>query len=154
YAPQVAELLKESDRDVRSSAARALGAMGAAAKEYAPQVAELLKDSDSNVRSSAADGLLAMGPSSNSLLFWRVLLATYSYPEEKYDRRIDAYLLTSEDPNHSRCVSWLGDRSSDRSKGELRVIRHLTKDETKVAIDALKLALPDSTTYGDEFDKL
>ena len=65
-APQVAEVLKSPDDDVRSSAAEALGWMGTAAASYAPQVAELLKSPDDSVRSLAAGALGQMGPAGAS----------------------------------------------------------------------------------------
>ncbi|MCC5667696.1 HEAT repeat domain-containing protein [Nostoc sp. CHAB 5784] len=54
-APQVAQLLKDSDTDVRKTAAYVLEQMQA--KEQAPQVAQLLKDSDTYVRNAAAKAL-------------------------------------------------------------------------------------------------
>jgi hypothetical protein len=60
-ASRIAELLKDSDWNVRAAAASALGAMGEGAKEQAPRVAELLKDSDQRVQFVAARALGAMG---------------------------------------------------------------------------------------------
>jgi len=69
FAPQVADLLKDQDIDVRIkdqdidvriSAFEALGRMGEAGAKFAPQVAELLKDQEF-VRRSAADALREMG---------------------------------------------------------------------------------------------
>ncbi|WP_228119698.1 HEAT repeat domain-containing protein [Anabaena sp. YBS01] len=50
--PGLLELLKDSESNVRSSAAFALGKIGTEAA--IPGLLELLKDSESNVRSSAA----------------------------------------------------------------------------------------------------
>ncbi|OLT60382.1 HEAT repeat domain-containing protein [Moorena bouillonii] len=61
YAPEIAELLTDSESYVRVSAAYALGQMGAAASEYAPKIAKLLTDSDSDVSHSAARALGQMG---------------------------------------------------------------------------------------------
>ncbi|MEG5059839.1 HEAT repeat domain-containing protein [Microcoleus sp. A2-C5] len=59
--PQLIFLLKDSDADVRSSAARALGNIPAKAKTVVPQLIFLLKDSDAEVRYSAAYALGSMG---------------------------------------------------------------------------------------------
>ncbi|NES81029.1 MAG: HEAT repeat domain-containing protein, partial [Moorea sp. SIO2B7] len=61
YAPQISELLTDSNSYVLASAAYALGQMGAPASEYASQIAKLLKDSDRNVSRSAAKALRQMG---------------------------------------------------------------------------------------------
>ena len=61
FAPQIAELLKDQDSEVRDSAISSLGMMGEAAKQFAPQIAERLWDQDSHVRSSAANALGKMG---------------------------------------------------------------------------------------------
>ncbi|AOX01123.1 hypothetical protein BJP34_18235 [Moorena producens PAL-8-15-08-1] len=61
YAPQIGQLLTDSDSDVRAKAASALGNMGAAASEYIPQIAKLLTDSDSDVHVSATYALGKMG---------------------------------------------------------------------------------------------
>jgi hypothetical protein len=66
----VAELLKNSDQEVRKSAALALGQMRIAAASVAPQVAELLKRSDDSqdvVWLSAADALGQMGTAAASV---------------------------------------------------------------------------------------
>jgi truncated hemoglobin YjbI len=55
FAPDVAKLLKDSDRNVRYFAASALGQMKAT--NIAPQVAALLKDSDTEVQRAAASAL-------------------------------------------------------------------------------------------------
>ncbi|MEG5019098.1 HEAT repeat domain-containing protein [Microcoleus sp. B4-C2] len=51
-------LLKDSDANLRSSAASALESMGAEAKTALPQLVPLLKDSDANVRSPGVAVLL------------------------------------------------------------------------------------------------
>jgi HEAT repeat protein len=61
FAPQVAGLLKDPDRDVRNSAVKALGLMGEAGAEFAPQVAAMREDPDSFIASSAVEALERMG---------------------------------------------------------------------------------------------
>jgi HEAT repeat protein len=53
--PKLVQLLKDSDWNIRSAAAYALGQMQA--KEHAPKLVQLLKDSEQNVRYSAAQAL-------------------------------------------------------------------------------------------------
>ncbi|NEQ82580.1 MAG: HEAT repeat domain-containing protein, partial [Moorea sp. SIO2I5] len=67
-APQIAQLLTHSDRDVRGSAVSALGEMGSAAYKYTPQIAELLTDEDSDVRGSAARALGKMGATASEYI--------------------------------------------------------------------------------------
>jgi HEAT repeat protein len=55
--PQLILLLKDSDADVRSSAASVLGRIGAQAKTAGPQLVPLLKDPDAGVRYSAESAL-------------------------------------------------------------------------------------------------
>ncbi len=59
---QLILLLKDFDRNVRRSAADALGSIGIEAKTAVPQLIPLLKDSDAGVRSSVADALGNIGP--------------------------------------------------------------------------------------------
>ncbi|TAF49542.1 MAG: HEAT repeat domain-containing protein, partial [Oscillatoriales cyanobacterium] len=59
--PLLIPLLQDSDANVRSSTASALGSIGAEAKTAVPQLIPLLKDSDANVRSSAASALGSIG---------------------------------------------------------------------------------------------
>jgi hypothetical protein len=66
-APQVADLLTNSDEGLRVAAAEALGSMGPAAASVAPQVADLLKSSDDGIRKSAAYALRRMGPAAASV---------------------------------------------------------------------------------------
>jgi HEAT repeat protein len=69
-APIIAELLKSGDVAIRSSAAQALGYLGAnAASRYGPALLPLLNDVDSLVRSCAAEslGALAYEPAVASL---------------------------------------------------------------------------------------
>jgi HEAT repeat protein len=66
--PQLVPLLKDSDANVRSSAAYALGSMGAEAKTALPQLVPLLKDSDANVRSNAASALGSIGAEAKTAL--------------------------------------------------------------------------------------
>ena len=61
FVPALIELFKNSDPDVRRSAADVLGEMGAAAKESVPALIELLKDSDPFVRGNAVDALGKIG---------------------------------------------------------------------------------------------
>ncbi|WP_293342989.1 HEAT repeat domain-containing protein, partial [Microcoleus sp. CAWBG58] len=66
--PQLVPLLKDSDANVRRSAASALGGMGAEAKTVVPQLVPLLKDSDANVRSSVASALGGMGAEAKTVV--------------------------------------------------------------------------------------
>ncbi|TAE93187.1 MAG: HEAT repeat domain-containing protein [Oscillatoriales cyanobacterium] len=59
--PLLIPLLKDSDANVRSSTASALGIIGAEAKTAVPQLIPLLQDSDANVRSSTAYALGSIG---------------------------------------------------------------------------------------------
>src|SRR4029077_5719941 len=67
-APQVADLLTNSDEGLREAAAETLGSMGPAAASVAPQVAHLLKSSDDGIRKSAAYALRYMGLAAASLV--------------------------------------------------------------------------------------
>ena len=110
----------------------------------------LLNDPNDDVRSSAGQLLVAMGPLSNSVVFWRVLTASYSYPESRYNRRVDAYLLFGDETNHALCISWLGDRSED----ELLDLKTLKKDEAirlnqNLPQPVIDLPIPASTLEED-----
>ena len=58
-ASRIAALLKDKDRDVRMTAAKALGSLGA--KEQAPAIVERLKDEDPDVRRAAVEALGTLG---------------------------------------------------------------------------------------------
>jgi vesicle coat complex subunit len=60
--PALAQRLKDSDPNVRYSAARALGKYGPQAREYVPDLVQALKDRDKTVRMGAAYGLADVGP--------------------------------------------------------------------------------------------
>ncbi|MEG4276798.1 HEAT repeat domain-containing protein [Microcoleus sp. MON1_C1] len=72
--PQLIPLLKDSDRNVRSSAAFALGRMGAGAKTAVPQLIPLLEDSDADVRSSAISALGNIGSETKTAVPQLILL--------------------------------------------------------------------------------
>ena len=72
--PQLIPLLKDSDADVRSSAADALGNIGAEAKTAVPQLIPLLKDSDAGVRINAACALWNMGAEAKTAVPQLILL--------------------------------------------------------------------------------
>jgi len=59
--PALAEALKDEDREVRSSAAKALGEIGESAVSAVPALAEALKDKGREVRWSAAEALGKIG---------------------------------------------------------------------------------------------
>jgi HEAT repeat protein len=59
--PALAERLKDSDPNVRYSAARALGKYGPKAKDYVPDLVQALKDRDKTVRMGAAYALGDVG---------------------------------------------------------------------------------------------
>jgi HEAT repeat protein len=62
--------LKNSDANVRSNAAFALGRIGAEAKTALPQLVPLLKDSDADVRSNAAEALGRIGAEAMPPRLW------------------------------------------------------------------------------------
>ncbi|KAB8316032.1 HEAT repeat domain-containing protein, partial [Tolypothrix campylonemoides VB511288] len=136
YAPQLAELLKNSDRSVRYAAANALGQMQAKeyapqlaellknsdrsvryavaealgqmqAKEYAPKVVELLKDSDSNVRNAAAGALPKLGQQNLSFVV-QVLDAVQLYPSEVVQLRFLAHFISSGSQEVETLMQWVG----------------------------------------------
>jgi len=66
--PQLTEALKDSRRDVRAAAARALRAMGAEAKQAVPALVSALEDKDYQVRRWSADALGIIGPDAAAAL--------------------------------------------------------------------------------------
>jgi len=109
------ELLKDSDSDVRLSAANALGKMGAAAKDSVPALIELLKDSDPYVCKSAADALEKMGPIGLHETL-TILEKSYGYAEYRHTILFLAYYLSGGSENtHSQIIQiaivWLGEQT-------------------------------------------
>ncbi|MDQ2099018.1 MAG: HEAT repeat domain-containing protein [Tychonema bourrellyi B0820] len=66
--PQLISLLKNSDADVRSSAALFLGSVSGETKTVMPQLIPLLKDSDAGVRSSAALFLMSVSGETKTVM--------------------------------------------------------------------------------------
>jgi HEAT repeat protein len=102
-APQVADLLTNSDEGLRVSAAEALGSMGPAAASVAPQVADLLKSSDPDVRRSAAEALEKLSTQPDPTLALRLIDASKSYHDLRGVLSFWAYLTGgAQEPNRSR----------------------------------------------------
>jgi molecular chaperone DnaK (HSP70) len=77
--PHLIPLLTDSDQNVRSNAAEALGKMGAAPEVAIAHLIPLLTDSDQNVRSSAAERLGKMGALAEVAIPYLIPLLTDSY---------------------------------------------------------------------------
>ena len=102
-APQVADLLTNSDEGLRVAAAEALGSMGPASASFAPQVADLLKGSNPDVRRSAAEALEKLSAQPDPTLALRLIDASKSYQDLRGVLSFWAYLTGgAQEPNRSR----------------------------------------------------
>ena len=65
---QIGKFLSYEDEDVRKAAARAVGHMGAEAKDLIPQLQQLFRDEDSDVRKAAAEAVVKVGAEAKDLI--------------------------------------------------------------------------------------
>ena len=65
---QIGKFLSHEDEDVRSAAARAVGEMGAEAKDLIPQLLQLFRDGNSHVREAAAEAVVKVGAEAKDLI--------------------------------------------------------------------------------------